>query len=137
MVPALRIDGSRFIDGLGREVILRGMNLGGDSKLPTRPDIPSREENGFFDGDNVSFVGRPFGLDTAHEHFGRLRSWGYDVLRYVYTWEAIEHEGPGKYDEEFCEHTVQTLRIAREYGFKVFLDPHQDVVCRLPPISGP
>jgi glycosyl hydrolase family 5 len=136
MPPALQVEGGRFLDPLGREVILRGINVSGDSKLPTSPLLPSHEENRFFDGDSVSFVGRPFSIASAPEHFARLRSWGYDVLRYIYTWEAIEHEGPGRYDDEFIEHTVSVLRLAGEYGFKVFLDPHQDVWSRFTGGSG-
>ena len=109
---------------------MRGINVAGDAKFPARPDQPSHISENFFDGDNVSFVGRPFAVDKAHTHFGRLRRWGYNTIRYIFTWEAIEAAGPGIYDEEWIEHTIQLLRIAKEYGFYVFMDPHQDVVSR-------
>lgn len=125
----LRIDGDRFRDNHNREVTLHGINVAGDAKFPLNPDQPSHVKEGFYDGDNVSFVGRPFTLEDAHTHFMRLRRWGYNSIRYIFTWEAIEHEGPGKYDEEFIQHTVKVLRIAKDYGFYVWMDPHQDVVC--------
>jgi hypothetical protein len=127
--PRLFITGSRFRDRNDREVILQGINAAADAKFPATPSQPSHISEGFFDGDNVSFVGRPFSVDDAHSHFSRLRRWGYNAIRYVFTWEAIEHAGPGKYDEEWIDHTVSILRLAKEYGFYIFMDPHQDVVC--------
>lgn len=132
----LRIDGTRFRDGKGREVTFRGMNVAGDAKFPRKPDIPSHVPDHFFDADDVSFVGRPFTEEEAHRHFSQLKRWGYNVIRYVFTWEAIEHAGPGKYDEDFIQHTVKILRIIKSYGFYVFMDPHQDVWSRFTAGSG-
>lgn len=125
----LRIEGRTFKDSHNREITLRGINVAGECKYPKNPDTPSYVSDNFFDADNVSFVGRPFSLDDAHTHFARLRKWGYNTLRYIFTWEAIEHEGPGKYDDEWIAFTIEVLRIAKQYQFYVFLDPHQDVVC--------
>lgn len=134
--PGLKIDGTRFRDSEGREVTFRGMNVAGDSKLPRHPDQPSHQPEGFFDAENVSFVGRPFTEEEAHVHFARLKRWGYNVIRYIFTWEALEHAGPGKYDEEFVDHTIKILRIAKSYGLYVFMDPHQDVWSRFTGGSG-
>lgn len=131
MAPSLlHIDGTRLRDEHNREVTFRGINVAGDAKFPRKPDLPSHVQDNFFDGDNVSFVGRPFNEDEAHMHFARLKRWGYNSIRYVFTWEAIEHAGPGKYDDEFVQSTIATLRIAKSYGFYIFMDPHQDVWCR-------
>jgi hypothetical protein len=112
------------------DVVEHGINCAADAKFPATPDLPSHVSEKFFDGDNVSFVNRPFSLDDAATHFSRLRGWGYNTIRYIFTWEAIEHAGPGKYDEEWIDHTISILRKAKEYGFYIFMDPHQDVVCR-------
>lgn len=130
----LRIDGRTFRDPQNREVILHGINMAADAKQPATPDLPSHVSDKFFDGDNVSFVNRPFPLKDADSHFARLRGWGYNTLRYIFTWEAIEHAGPGKYDEEWIDHTIAILRKAKEYNFYIFMDPHQDVVCRHVPL---
>lgn len=132
----LRIEGRTFRDTKNREVTLRGINVAGDAKFPTIPDLPSNKHDHFYDGDNVSFVDRPFSIDEAHTHFSRLKRWGYTLIRYVFTWEAIEHAGPGKYDEEWIQHTIQVLRLAKGYGFYVFMDPHQDVWSRFTGGSG-
>lgn len=123
----LHVDGQTFRDPLNREIILRGINVAGDAKYPKTPDLRSHNLQQFFDED-VSFVGRPFSLEDADIHFQRLRKWGYNTIRYIFTWEAIEHAGPRIYDEHWIEFTIGILRIAKQYNFYIFMDPHQDVV---------
>lgn len=132
----LRVDGATFRDQNNREVTLHGINVAADAKFPARPDQCSHIKENFFDGDNVSFVGRPFSVDEAHTHFARLKRYGYNTIRYVFTWEAIEAAGPGRYDEEWIQHTIQILRLAKDYGFYIFMDPHQDVWSRFTGGSG-
>src|SRR5450756_1325257 len=91
----LHPDGSWFKDDAGRTLLLRGVNLGGDSKVPVISDGATHHSEGFFDHRMVSFVGRPFPLSEASEHLSRLKSWGLTILRFLVTWEAIEHAGPG------------------------------------------
>lgn len=131
-MPPLRltIEDGHFRDSHGRMVTLRGINLAGDAKYPSNPDQPSHIPEDFFDGDNVNFHSRPFPLEDAHIHFSRLKRWGYNTIRYIFTWEAIESAGPGIYDEEWIQHTIEVLRLAKDYGFYIFMDPHQDVVSR-------
>lgn len=125
----LLIEQGKFVDASGRQVILRGINVAGDAKYPSEPfDQPSQVTDDFFDGDNVSFHKRPFTKEDAHVHFARLRRFGYNTIRYIFTWEAIEARGPGIYDEEWISHTIEVLRTAKDYGFFVYMDPHQDVV---------
>ncbi|RLV93573.1 putative glycosyl hydrolase [Spathaspora sp. JA1] len=126
-----------------RKITLKGINVDSAMKLPTSPDLPSHKgcaneyDNIFFDGDNVSFVGRPFPISEAREHFSRIKSWGYNTIRYLVTWEAIEHEGPNKYDEEFIQYTIDILEILGEVGgLYVFLEIHQDVWSRFSGGSG-
>jgi len=121
---------THFIDNLGRKVMLHGVNLSGSSKIPYKPDGATYIQEGFFDHRNVSFVGRPFPLDQADEHLARLREWGFNFLRLLVTWEAIEHAGPGIYDEEYLDYIVEVVKKAGAYGFNLFIDPHQDVWSR-------
>lgn len=133
--PRLRVEGRSFRDPQNREIILRGINVASDAKCPKTPNIPSHVQDHFFDADNVSFVGRPFSLEDSHRHFKRLRRWGYNTIRYIFTWEAIEHAGPGIYDDEWIAFTIEVLRIAKQYEFYIFMDPHQDVVGRVFTVS--
>ena len=126
----MRIQGDHWIDESGRRLVLRGVNLGGDCKVPARPDGDTRFKEGFYDGRNVSFVGRPFPLEEADMHFDRLSRWGMTFLRFLTTWEAVEHAGPGVYDEEYLDYLEAIVGKARDHGIDLFMDPHQDVWSR-------
>jgi hypothetical protein len=126
----VRVAGDQFCDSYGRTLILRGVNLGGDCKVPY-PNGGTNYPTDFSDHRSVSFVGRPFPLDEAREHLGRLKHWGFNCLRLLTTWEAIEHEGPGLYDAAYLDYFTEVCRLAGEYGFHVFIDFHQDVWSRM------
>lgn len=123
-------DGIWFKDEQGRTLILRGANLGGSTKVPFSPNGATYQKEKFYDHRNVSFVGRPFPLDEADEHLGRLRAWGMTFLRFLITWEAIEHTGPGQYDEAYLDYIYAIIKKAADYDISVFIDPHQDVWSR-------
>jgi Glycoside hydrolase family 5 C-terminal domain/Cellulase (glycosyl hydrolase family 5) len=124
------VQGPHFVDEHGRTLMLRGANLGGSSKVPRVPNGATHLREGFFEHRRVSFVGRPFPLEEADEHFSRLREWGLTFLRFLITWEAVEHAGPGIYDREYLESLRTVIRRAGDYGISLFIDPHQDVWSR-------
>ena len=126
----IRARGASFVDEHGRTLLLRGVNLGGSSKVPRVPDGATHLPSGLRDHRRVSFVGRPFPLSEADEHFSRLRSWGLTFLRFVITWEAVEHEGPGIYDEAYLDYLRAVIARANDQGIAVFIDPHQDMWSR-------
>ncbi|KAH9939430.1 glycoside hydrolase [Amylocystis lapponica] len=98
---------SHFVDNAGRTLLLRGVNLSGSCKAPI--DGPSYSLDGFWEGGESG--------------------WGFNMLRYVVTWD-------GKYDHEFMDYTVRVLRKCKEHGFKVYVDPHQDIWSRFSGGSG-
>jgi len=126
----MEIRGDRFIDDAGRNLILRGVNLGGSSKLPFSPDGRTHISDGFYDGAKVSFVGRPFPAAQSDEHFARLAGWGQRFIRFLVTWEAVEHEGPGIYDTAYLDYLETIVESAARHDISLFIDPHQDVWSR-------
>lgn len=101
----LHTDGRWFKDEEGRVVILRGVNVAGNSKVP--PFIPFTD---------VSL-------------FDPLVKWGVNVIRLVLVWEAIEPE-PGKYNEQYIDAIETLVSAAGERGIYVILDMHQDMFSR-------
>ena len=97
--------GTKFVDNEGRTLTLRGVNLGG-AKLPAGYRSDQSEEA----GDDASYVGRPFPLSEAAEHLGRLRAWGFNIVRLSVTWDALEHN-------------ERALRRARAAGLRAALLP--------------
>jgi hypothetical protein len=132
----MRIEGRWFKDEHGRTRILRGVNLGGSSKVPFMPNGATQIREDFFQHQDVSFVGRPFPIGEADEHFARLRAWGLSFLRLLVTWEAVEHAGPGEYDEAYLDYVYEVVRKAGEHGLELFIDPHQDVWSRMSGVDG-
>lgn len=126
----MRVQADRFVDEQGRTLMLRGVNLGGSSKVPCVPDGATWRSEGFFDHRDVSFVGRPFPLEEADEHLGRIARWGFTFVRLLTTWEAIEHAGPGVYDDAYLEYLRAVVERAADHGILVLIDPHQDVWSR-------
>ncbi|KAH7907809.1 glycoside hydrolase family 5 protein [Hygrophoropsis aurantiaca] len=128
----LKLHGRHFIDSYGRVCNLRGVNLSGSSKIPTNHD----HETFPHDHHSVTFVGRPFPLDEAPHHFARLRRWGLTFIRFLVTWEAVEHAGKGIYDMEYLEYLRQLLSLLPQYGLSAFIVIHQDVWSRYSGGSG-
>ena len=128
--PMIGMNGNRFTDAKGRQVILRGVNLGGDCKVPY-PGGGTDKPSDFSDHREVSFIGRPFPLEEADVHLGRITGWGFNTLRLLVTWEAVEHAGPGLYDTAYLDYVAAVARKAADHGLVLFIDFHQDVWSRM------
>ncbi|TDH68348.1 hypothetical protein CCR75_006741 [Bremia lactucae] len=131
-MDVLSIQNGQFVDQHGRVALLRGVNLGGSSKLPFGyGHTDDQDMRDFFDGAaTVSFIGRPFPLAEADMHLSRLQRWGFTLLRLIVTWEAIEHAGPNLIDYDYLDYIYAVVKKAAEYNMHVYIDPHQDVWSR-------
>jgi hypothetical protein len=110
-----------------RTVLLRGVNLA-DGKMPTGK--PSHVLNFLDEGEKASYVGSPLPLDEAPRQLERLRYLGFNVLRIPVVWEALEHEGPGIYDEDYLAYIRSLVELCKDAGFSVVINPHQDLWSR-------
>ncbi|CAD7956297.1 unnamed protein product [Amoebophrya sp. A120] len=93
------------------------------------PSSPARPQ-GAQNPNKISFVNRPFPLSEADDHFRRLLALGFTFFRLCITWEAVEPNESGVYDEEYLEYLEKLVSRARDFGISVFIDFHQDVWSR-------
>ncbi|WVQ85927.1 hypothetical protein IAT38_008095 [Cryptococcus sp. DSM 104549] len=119
----IAIEGKDFVDPHGRVLHLRGANVGGASKVPA-------SALKIHDHAKASYVGRPFPLEEADEHWRRLKSWGLTFVRITVTWDALEHAGQGKYDEEYLAYLRALLESMEPHGLVAYVAIHQDVWSR-------
>ena len=123
--------GRHLIDAHGRALLLRGVNVGGASKLPSAPqDMPTT----YADPEHVTFVDRPFPLNEAPMHCARLQQWGLTLVRLLVTWEALSHAGPcPEYpiDADYVMYLRRLMDVFAAHGIKVLVNAHQDVWSRL------
>ena len=110
-------------------------NLGGDCKLPY-PDGDTCRPADFADHRTVSFIGRPFPREDADAHLARIAGWGFNCLRLLTTWEAVEHAGHRDYDVAYIEYLADVVARAEAFGLYVIVDFHQDVWSRMSGGSG-
>lgn len=130
-----------FCDEKGNVITLRGVNLDPNAKLPATPNLTthvSTKDEKYWDfADDVSFINHPFRLEDVPEHINRIKSLGYNHIRFPFSWESIEHKGPGLYDYEFMDYIIEVFQIIDNIGgMYVYLDPHQDVWSRFTGGSG-
>ena len=97
----LRAEDGHFRDPAGRVVLLRGINVAGNSKVP--PYLP---------------IGAATDLDP-------LQDWGLNVVRLLVNWEAYE-TSPGVYDDVYLTAITDAADAAWARGVYVVIDFHQD-----------
>ena len=104
--------GGMLIDELGRAVILRGVNVGGRSKMP--PFLP-------FDIADPSEI-----PSKADRLMALVRALGANAVRLTFSWEALETVR-GTFDAEYLRRYRLLLDAAHKADLHVIVDFHQDV----------
>lgn len=101
----VRVEGQRFVDRQGRDLILRAVNVSGDAKLP------------------------PFRGVIGAGQLDPLPEWGFNAVRLLFTWEAFEPT-PCEYDRDYLSYYQQVVEWAEERDLLVIVDFHQDAFSR-------
>ncbi|KUN50160.1 endoglycosylceramidase [Streptomyces avermitilis] len=109
---AFTVQNGRFSDGLGREVVLRGYNVSGETKL---------EENS----------GLPFAsVADARKSATALRTLGGgNSVRFLLSWAHAEPVR-GQVDTAYLAAATAQMRAFLDAGIRVFPDFHQDLYSR-------
>lgn len=125
VLPTLRLTahGSRLLDALGREVLLRGVNCGGRSKIPPFFPFPF-VESGRSDSERA-----PAFDQAVATYCDRLVDWGLNVVRLPFSWEALEPQR-GSHDERWLSRYTDLAAAIGDRGLRVIVDFHQDVFGR-------
>jgi endoglycosylceramidase len=100
-LSALHTDGAFFRDAAGGAIVLRGVDLAGNAKVP------------------------PFRALADDAELDPLPRWGVDVIRFLFTWEAYE-PSPGAYDDAYLAYYTGVVDAAAARGLWVVADFHQD-----------
>ncbi|MFJ2398512.1 endoglycosylceramidase [Streptomyces sp. NPDC087843] len=108
----LTVAGGHFTDGLGREVVLRGYNVSGETKL---------EENS----------GLPFAsVADARKSATALRALGGgNSVRFLFSWAHAEPVR-GQVDAAYLAAATDQMRAFLDAGIRVYPDFHQDLYSR-------
>ncbi|MDN0197794.1 cellulase family glycosylhydrolase [Streptomyces sp. S.PNR 29] len=110
--PTVRVQNGRFTDGFGREVVLRGYNVSGETKLA---------ENG----------GLPFAsVADAKKSATALRALGGgNAVRFLLSW-AYAEPVRGQVDTAYLDAATAQMRAFLDVGIRVYPEFHQDLFSR-------
>jgi hypothetical protein len=108
----LTVQNGEYVDGYGRQVVLRGFNVSGESKLAENEGLPFAS------------------MADAQKSAAAMRDLtGADTVRFLITWASIEPE-PGQIDYTYLQNVVEQMQAFLDDGIYVFVDFHQDLDSR-------
>ncbi|MFE9934512.1 cellulase family glycosylhydrolase [Streptomyces sp. NPDC005533] len=101
-----------FVDGYGREVVLRGYAVSGSTKLKESGMLPFRS------------------TADATESFKAMKNMaGSNVVRFQILWEGTEPTR-GTINTEYLDKAVAQIKEATSLGLRVIVEFHQDLMAR-------
>ncbi|AZP22036.1 endoglycosylceramidase [Streptomyces aquilus] len=109
---ALTVSGGRFTDGHGREVVLRGYNVSGETKLAENHGLPFAS------------------VADAQKSAKALRALGGgNSVRFLLSW-AYAEPVQGQVDTAYLSAATAQMRAFLDAGIRVYPDFHQDLYSR-------
>ncbi|MFC0849855.1 endoglycosylceramidase [Streptomyces noboritoensis] len=106
------VEDGRFVDGLGREVVLRGYNVSGETKLAEHGGLP------------FASVADARASATAVRALG-----GANTVRFLLSWASAEPVR-GQVDTGYLAAVTEQMRAFLDAGIRVLPDFHQDLFSR-------
>lgn len=130
-----------FKDEHGRYIYWKGINLGGNIKVPVVASTATSETPETYyghPGDEIktrkaglpkefTYVGRPFSLQKADQYFGQMKALGFNTVRLLWLWEAVYPEKKGKPDKEYLAYFEELIKLAEKHGIYVMINLHENL----------
>ncbi|HUH45946.1 MAG TPA: hypothetical protein VLZ54_02235 [Arenibacter sp.] len=85
----ITVKGDRFVDDMGRQVILNGINI-----------VSKDKDEGYI-------------FQSGPELYENLAKWGVNCIRFIIIWDRLEPE-PGVYNEEYLKEIDQRIALAEK-----------------------
>lgn len=101
-----------FVDGYGRQAILRGYAVSGSTKLVETGLLPFKNPS-----------------DAAASFAAMRDDAGSDLIRFQILWEGAQPK-PGAVDTAYLDKAIAQIREATKRGLRVILEYHQDLQSR-------
>jgi hypothetical protein len=110
--PLVTVDGTRFVDSHGREIVLRGFNVSGEVKLAEKGKLPFASV-----------------ADATKSAQAMLNLTNANTVRFLLSWDAAE-PSPGVIDTTYLKNFTAQAAAFADLGFYVLFDFHQDLFSR-------
>ncbi|GGX19956.1 endoglycosylceramidase [Streptomyces lomondensis] len=110
--PTVTVRGGRFTDAHGREIVLRGYNVSGETKLAENKGLPFAS------------------VADARKSATALRALGGgNTVRFLLSWAYAEPER-GRVDTAYLAAATDQMKAFLDAGIRVYPDFHQDLYSR-------